>query len=276
MTNNKKLIASLTFSGFLIAMSIILQRFFVIPFGMPSLYRISLGSLPIIMASLFLGPIYGGIVGAASDLIGASLFPVAVLLPWPVISATLYGILPWLFLRLIKHLNRRIKVPLLYPFLGVVFITLVTYVLIKDDIRHPFDKTQPPIMFTPLFRVIFTAVLVVLFAFIIVVTIYLEKRYKDKHAVEYVGTPTSLAFAILLTAFIVDVLYTSFWKMYAYGPDFFVSVFFHTAIMFILFPIQTSIISLLGNVYQKSSIARLLGKTPVVPEEHDEITEKDE
>ncbi len=257
MNNTRRIVTSITLSGLFIALSVILQRFLVIPFGTPSLYRLSLGNVPIIMASLFLGPIYGGIVGAASDLLGATLFPVGNLLVWPIISSTLYGVVPWLFLKLIIGVNKKMKFPLLYPFLGLMFLVLELYIFLNNEVRHPFDRTRPPLVFTTEVRIIFTLILIALIVGLILIFHYLEKRYEKVVETKYTGRPSELAFAILLMALVVDVLYSSWWKMHAFKADFLVSVFFHTAIMFILLPFQTSILGILGNVYAKSNVARI-------------------
>lgn len=268
--SSKKLVTAITFSGFLIAMSIILQRLFVIPFGVPSLYRISLGNVPIIMGSLFLGPVFGGLVGAASDLIGIALFPVGTFVIWPTLTAAAYGIFPWLFLRLIFVINKRVKFPLLYPFLVFIFTTLFVYVLVEDEVRNPISSTRPPIVFTPTFKIIFSLVLLLLIGVVLFLGFYLDKKYKDKSALKLTGAPTQLALAILFTSFFTDVIYTSWWKLEVYHTNYMVSVFFHTAIMFILFPIQTSIIALLGRVYEKSNVSRLLNHKSVENDENDE------
>lgn len=271
--SSKKLVTAITLSGFLIAMSIILQRFFVIPFGVPSLYRISLGSVPIIMASLFLGPIFGGLVGAASDLIGIALVPVGTFVIWPTLTAAFYGIFPWLFLRLIKLINKRVKFPLLYPVFLLVFVTLFTYVLTHEEIRNPISSSRPPITFTPLFKTLFSLVLFIFVLAVSLVTFVLDKKYKTKSAVTVTGTPSQLALAIILSAFVIDVLYTSWWKLEVYMTNYMVSVFFHLAIMFILFPLQTSIIALLGRRFEKSSVGVILypeaGEKSEKPESND-------
>jgi len=56
----------------LISLSIVLTRFLAIQF-LPYA-RFSLGSLPIYLAGLLLGPLAGGLTGAIADMIGATLF----------------------------------------------------------------------------------------------------------------------------------------------------------------------------------------------------------
>lgn len=271
--NQRKIVLSITFSGFLIALAIILQRFFVIPFGVPSLYRISLGNIPIIMASLFLGPLFGGLVGAASDLIGIALVPVGTFVIWPTITAVFYGVFPWVFLTLIKVFNKRVKFPLLYPVLLFIFITLFTYVLMHDEVRNPISSTRPPLVFTPLFKTLFSLGLALLVSSVSVLGFMLDRKYKATTNDSVTGSPTQLALAILFTAFITDVIYTSWWKLEVYHVNYMVSVFFHTAIMFILFPIQTSLITLLGRIFTRSTLARQLA---VKSDEKVEISESDD
>ncbi|MDD7761571.1 MAG: folate family ECF transporter S component [Firmicutes bacterium] len=66
MKNNKLQI--MVKCAFLAAISIILTRFLVI-MPTPAL-RISLGAIPIALAGLMYGPVYGGLVGLVADLIG--------------------------------------------------------------------------------------------------------------------------------------------------------------------------------------------------------------
>lgn len=276
MLKTKKLVTAITFSAFLIALSIILQRFLVIPFGVPSPYRFSLGNIPIIMASLYLGPIFGAIVGAASDLLGATLFPVATLLIWPIISSALYGVLPWLILQFVKYVDKKIKLPFFYIFLVLSFIGIETYLFVNNGIKHPFSsKYAPldPIMFTKTFRIIFTVSFVAALTILIIVFNILTKKYKHGPYEQYTGAPTSLALTLMIMSFIVDVLYSSLWKMFKFEMDFFVSVFFHTLIMFILLPFQVTLLVLLSNVYAKSPLADLIGVIGKKPKEATEEVE---
>lgn len=68
MTNLKKII----YLSLLIAMEVIFTRFLSIK---TPIVRIGFGFLPIAIAAMMFGPIYGGIMAALSDLIGMMLFP---------------------------------------------------------------------------------------------------------------------------------------------------------------------------------------------------------
>ena len=74
------------------AISIILARFMVI--WITQSVRISFGNIPIILASLLLGPIAGGFTGAVADIVGASFFSPFPWYPPLTISPILVGVLP--------------------------------------------------------------------------------------------------------------------------------------------------------------------------------------
>lgn len=277
MNNQKVVVYKITLAGLLIALSVIFQRFFVIPFGVASLYRFSLGNLPIMMASLFLGPVFGLIVGASSDLLGATFWPVGTLLLWPVLSAAAYGLLPWLFLKAIKFIKKIIKIPFFYIFLALLFITIELYIFLNTSVRNPFDKTAPPIVFTTTFRIVFTLVFALLLTGVSLIMVYLEKRFKGNVSTTFTGPPSELAFAILLSLIIIDILYSSTWKLLLYQTDFFVSVFFHTLIGLILLPIQTSLLIITGRIFDRQSIAKLINKRdlPLFTVKEEEEDEKE-
>lgn len=58
----------LVFTAICIAMSIVLSKY--LSFHIGTALRIGLGGLPVIFAGIFLGPVFGAIVGAVADLLG--------------------------------------------------------------------------------------------------------------------------------------------------------------------------------------------------------------
>lgn len=93
--NNTRVMA---YAGVLIAMNVVLVRLIAINIG--PVLRITVGSVPIILGSLWFGPLIGGICGGAGDLIGSILSGYA---PNPLIlcSSILTGVLPWFFRKFI-------------------------------------------------------------------------------------------------------------------------------------------------------------------------------
>lgn len=83
----------------LVALGVVLSGLLSIPItleGSPSA-KIGFGPLPIILAGILFGPLYGAMVAAVWDILTALIFPVGAYLPWFTLSAMLFGLLPGLF-----------------------------------------------------------------------------------------------------------------------------------------------------------------------------------
>lgn len=99
-------------SGVLIALSIALTRLMsanLIIAGVPAV-RLGVGFVPIMMASVILGPYYGMAVGAAADLLGFLLFPTGVYFPPITLTSALTGLLPYLVFRMLPHFKDWLRV----------------------------------------------------------------------------------------------------------------------------------------------------------------------
>ncbi|MCR1900269.1 folate family ECF transporter S component [Irregularibacter muris] len=91
MNNTRKMV----FVGILIALDVILTRFFSIT---TPIVRVGFGFVAVSLAAMLYGPIIGGIVGAVADLIGMMLFPQGSYFPGFTVSAFLGGVIYGLFL----------------------------------------------------------------------------------------------------------------------------------------------------------------------------------
>jgi ECF transporter S component (folate family) len=101
MKKNTAHIKQLVLSSMLIALSIILTR--VLSIQLLPTVRYSFGKIPIFIAGILLGPVWGGLVGALSDIIGYMLNPMGPYFFGFSLSAALAGILPPLLLRSSKR-----------------------------------------------------------------------------------------------------------------------------------------------------------------------------
>jgi len=129
MLKNNQQIRRLTLSAILIALSVVLTRFgsFYIPGA--SFIRIGFGSIPIIISSLVVGPVWGALVGAGADLIGALAFPVGPYFFGYTIDAALQGALPFFVIYLFKGRYKRQGIA--YLTLLIAFISIVSAFSIK-------------------------------------------------------------------------------------------------------------------------------------------------
>ncbi len=89
--NTKKIVTS----AILIALNIVLTRYLAIN---TPIVKIGFGFLPLIVAALYLGPVYTGIIHAIADVIGVMMVPNAAFNPVFTLTAFLSGITYGLFL----------------------------------------------------------------------------------------------------------------------------------------------------------------------------------
>ncbi len=97
----KKLnVKTVVFAGVLIAMNIILTRILAINLG-PTL-RITMSATPIYLASLWFGPIIGGICGGVADMLGCFISGYAPN-PFILVTSVLAGVIPFLMKKYVFH-----------------------------------------------------------------------------------------------------------------------------------------------------------------------------
>lgn len=86
---------TVTYLAFLIALQIVLSRFLSIA---TPIMKISLGFVPVAIAGMLFGPLYGGMVAAVADFLGAILFPIGPYFPGFTLTAFLTGAIYGVFL----------------------------------------------------------------------------------------------------------------------------------------------------------------------------------
>ena len=99
-----KRVIVLTYMGLLVALQVILSRFFSINAWN---FKIGFSFLPIAVAGMFFGPVGGAIVATVADVIGALLFPSGQFFPGFTLTALLGGVV-WGALLHKKQTNGRI------------------------------------------------------------------------------------------------------------------------------------------------------------------------
>lgn len=86
---------SFVFMGLLIALDIVLTRFLSIQ---TPILRIGFGFIPVALAGIMFGPIWGGVTAALGDIIGMLIFPQGAYFPGFTLSAFISGAVYGLFL----------------------------------------------------------------------------------------------------------------------------------------------------------------------------------
>lgn len=115
----------LTRSAFLIALSILLSRFFSIsiPLGGVEALRIGFGTFPIVLSGFLFGPLMGAIVGGIANLLGLLIRGVGAPLPHFVLVAALGGACPVIFWKILG--SKRSYWGLFFPIALSLFLNSV-------------------------------------------------------------------------------------------------------------------------------------------------------
>lgn len=95
-----KNIKKLVLASIFIALAIIFTR--LLSFQLGNFLRIGFGDLPILLAGIILGPLWGAAVGAISDILGFAIAPSGdFFIPGITLSAALWGFIPGIIVRVI-------------------------------------------------------------------------------------------------------------------------------------------------------------------------------
>lgn len=232
-------VAKISLSGLILALVIIFTRFLsiqnipVIPF-----VRISIGPALIIFSSIFLGPLYGAVIGGASDILGILLVPNALgyaINPWFTLIYTVLGILPWCFFKLFKLIKNEKT-----SFIGVVAILAALYAFVLI-----YGLTQDLGLKTYIKIIIFVSVFVLL-AGTAVGLFFINRKMKDG-----VVPVNVVAMTVLLSEILVMLIANSIVKSIFFEVNFFVVFFSASIVFFIDIPLNTIVVSYLLKLANK-------------------------
>lgn len=98
--NKVTTLRQLSLAAIFIALEIVLTRFFSINFVV---FRAGLGKLPIHLSGYLLGPVWGGLTGLVSDLLGIMVNPMGVPHPGITFASALHGVIAGLSVLLFKR-----------------------------------------------------------------------------------------------------------------------------------------------------------------------------
>ena len=228
-------VQKITLAALLLALTIILTRITPLQnFPLIPWVRISLGPALIIFASILLGPIYGAIVGAGSDILGIVLFPNALgygINPLFTLVYGLLGILPWLTYFVVKRIKNS-NIPLLSLVSAgiLVYALLVLFIFINPAIlsNYNFSFTQ---------KIIIVAVTFVLMIATLIVLIFINNYFVKKYGEDL--SPYKIAFVCLISETLLMLFLNSLVKTVTFGVDFWVIFFAQAIVFFIDIPLNT-------------------------------------
>ena len=219
-------------------------------FSIPSFefVRLSLGPAFIIFSSIVLGPFYGALIGAASDLLGAIVFPqtlgtIGTINPFITLMYGLMGALAWLVFFLIKKIKKtKILTIVLFSVVAAVYLFLLIYLLSNNSITSFGGVVYN---FNTAMKIIIIALATILSAGFVISYIYFAKYFESKYKeVNAIIDYRQISFIVFVCELLICLIMGSFVKSFMYGVDFFV-IFFIQSIMFFIDIILNSYISCL-------------------------------
>jgi len=145
-----------------VGLAIVLSRFLSvrIPIGGAEGIRFGIGTLPVILAGISLGPLDGAVVGAVSDLLGYFIYPMGAFMPQFTLTSLLYGLIPGLLFRYI--LRKRLTFANLFitSMIAEVIGISITPLLINQLFQIPWAVLMPPRLITFVLRIIINPMII--------------------------------------------------------------------------------------------------------------------
>lgn len=246
-------VQKITLSALLLALTIILTR--ITPFqNFPLIpwIRISLGPALIIFSSILLGPLYGAIVGAGSDILGIVLFPNSLgyaINPLFTLVYGLLGVLPWILYILIKRIKNRF-IPIITFLVSsvLVYAALVIFIFLVPSIFANYS-------FETWHRILIVSIAFVLMVGTIVSIFFINKFYQRRYG--EIFSPYKIAFVCLVSEILVMLFLNSLVKTITFEVNYWVIFFAQLVVFFIDVPLNTFVVEGLLLLTQKLSNRRI-------------------
>jgi ECF transporter S component (folate family) len=214
-----RIVRKITLAALLVSISIVLTRFFgiVIPLGgFPSL-SLDLGSVPILLSGIVLGPIFGGIVGLSSDALGFFINPRGGVFHFGfMLNSILTGVIPGLIFIFLKNKNLKfIKIGII----SILYI-LGTYYFV---VTRAADSTAIKLLSNTLLFMVASSIITV------------DYKIKNKQL-------KLVIFTVLVVEVFVFIALTPIWLYQLYELPYFISVLSRVFRAILLVPVKTVLI----------------------------------
>lgn len=210
--------------------------------------RISIGGPAIIIfASILLGPWFGLLVGAGSDILGYLIFDPKNNAFFPQITA-IYALLGFtsffVFLLVKKLIGEKIIKILLPSFIGLCLVGVILPIWLNDTLQL-YGGTYSLVLWQ---KISITASLIVLSAFLLVFAFVYGKKNQTVNVYKIVFSLTIIELAIM-------VIFGTLMKGLAFGfATYPVILLCQIIVLFINIPLNTVLISILTNIIKKRNI----------------------
>lgn len=246
---NISTIAKISLAGLFIALTTILQKVIAINYiPVVPFLRISLGGPAIIIfSSIVLGPLYGILVGAASDLLGYFIFDMSGYAFFPQVTAiyALLGLVSYFVFCLFRQIkNRKLMIGIECGGFLAVLVATTLYVILNNNVQlygssYTFELWQ---------KICIPVILFVLLAFEMVFVIIYDKHLNKKNVVLPLNA-YQMSFALFVIEVVVMVMFGTLMKGCAFGFQTYPMILIcQIIVLFVNVPLNTVLLSLLLKV----------------------------
>ena len=211
-------IQKICLTGLFIALAVICQKVMAVNY-IPALpfVRVSFcGPALIIFASVLLGPFYGAIVGAASDLLGYLIFDPRTNPMFIQITAIYFvlGFVSYFVFSLVRSINnRKLMFGIEVGTLAAIWIAAFLFLLLNANVEL-------------VFKIVVPIVSALLFIGLILFSVLFKGKEENQ-----LMSPLHICFASFICDFFILLLFGSFMKACAFGFGLFVTIFLCQAIV---------------------------------------------
>lgn len=211
-------IQKICLAGLFMALAVILQKVVAVNY-IPALpfVRVSFcGPALIIFASVLLGPFYGAIVGAASDLLGYLIFDPRTNPMFIQITAIYFvlGFVSYFVFSLVRSINnRKLMFGIEVGTLAAIWIAAFLFLLLNANVEL-------------VFKIVVPIVSALLFIGLILFSVLFKGKEENQ-----LMSPLHICFASFICDFFILLLFGSFMKACAFGFGLFVTIFLCQAIV---------------------------------------------
>lgn len=250
---NMSLVNKITLAGLFIALAIILNKIIAInAISFIPFLRISFGGVAvIILASILLGPLFGGIVGVFSDVFGYLLFDMSAYGYFPQITLIylLLGVLPSFIFGLIKNMkSKKLLLSLESVVMGLLLVGLSLYLGLSEEISL-FGSTYSISLWM---KIVLPVAALLLFSLIIALTIVIDRHFLKLQPKNTPLNTYQISFGCFLTELIVMVGFGAYIKALCFGLSMYLLILVcQTLVMFFDVCLNTFIISYVLIIFKR-------------------------
>lgn len=245
LKNNLSIIQKITLSGLFIALITILQKVVAINYiSIVPFVRVSFGGCALlIFASVFLGPWYGLLIGAASDILGYFIFDPKTMGFFPQITAiyTLMGLVSYFFFVLVRFIkNKKVMMVTEYSVFTLLFIGITLFITLSESITL-YSSTYVLELWQ---KITIPIIIFLLFSLLIILNYFMDKYFSKKSDERIYFNVYQISFACFLIEVIVMILFGTLMKGFAFGFQTYPAILITQIIVaFFNIPLNTFIIS---------------------------------